>query len=256
MLKIFLFLYQWLIAFPILLFMTAFTAIFTVCTMPWKNSEPVHKVQQLWSRLFFWLFFMNAEVEGEENLVPGQSYVFVSNHQSLFDVWLIYGWLPVIFKWIMKAELRKVPFIGFGCAAAGHIFIERTHLKQAKHSIEKAKQTLTGGVSVVVFPEGTRSADGKVQEFKAGAFQVALDLDLPVVPLTLIGPYNVLPRNAALVRPAQRVKLVIGKPVDITPYIAPDDADRQTKKEMQHQAMELLRSEIITTMEREDRLMS
>ena len=115
---------------------------------------------------------------------------------------------------------------------------------------------MTGGVSVVVFPEGTRSADGKVQEFKAGAFQVALDLDLPVVPLTLIGPYNVLPRNAALVRPAQRVKLVIGKPVDITPYIAPDDADRQTKKEMQHQAMELLRSEIITTMEREDRLMS
>ena len=248
--SVLIFLYQFLIAFPILLFMTAFTAIFTVITMPWKNSEFVHKEQQLWSRLYYWLFFMNAEVEGAENLQKGQSYVFVSNHESLFDVWLIYGWLPVVFKWLMKAELRKVPFIGFGCAAAGHIFIERTHLKQAKQSIEKAKQTLTNGVSVVIFPEGTRSADGKVQEFKLGAFQIAFDLDLPVVPVTIIGPHKILPKDAWLVRPAQKARLIIGKPVDITPYIPAEDADRATKKQMQHEAMELLRHQIIEAQER------
>ncbi len=249
-LKLLLFLYQWLIAFPILLCATAFTAIFTVLAMPWKNSEPVHKVQQIWSRMFYWLFFMNPTVEGAENLEKGQSYVFVSNHESLFDVWLIYGWLPVVFKWIMKAELRKVPFIGFGCAAAGHIFIERKHLKQAKESIEKAKRTLTNGVSVVVFPEGTRSSDGQVHEFKAGAFQVAFDLDLPVVPLALIGPHNILPKDASLVRPARKAKLVIGKPVDISKYIASEEADHLVKKQMQREAMDLLRNHIIEMKEK------
>lgn len=243
--KVLIFLYQWFIAFPILLFMTAFTAIFTVFTMPWKNSEFVHKEQQLWSRLFYWLFFIDVKVEGAENLRKGQSYVFVSNHESYFDVWLIYGWLPVVFKWLMKAELRKVPFIGFGCAAAGHIFIERNHLKAAKNSIEKAKKTLTNGVSVVIFPEGTRTNDGTVQEFKLGAFQIAFDIDLPVVPITIIGPYKIMPRGAWLVRPAQHAKLIIGKPVDITPYIPAEDADRATRKQMQHEAMSLLRDRII-----------
>lgn len=216
--KILAFLWQWLIAFPILLVATLLCAIFTILLVHWKDSAFVHGFQQLWSRLFFWLFFMNPEVEGEENLVPGQSYVFVGNHASMFDAWLVYGWLPVVFKWIMKASLRKVPFVGTACKAAGHIFIERGASHQALASLELAKSRLVNGVSVVIFPEGTRSPDGQVAKFKRGAFQIAFDMSLPVVPMSLIGVYDVLPKGKYLVHPGRKVKLKIGKPVDLSRY--------------------------------------
>lgn len=223
--KILCFCYQWFIAVPLLFVATALCAILTVIFVHWKNSEFVHKFQQLWSRLFFWLFFTNIKVTGTENIQPGQSYVFVCNHVSMFDVWAIYGWLPVVFKWIMKASLRKVPFIGMGCRAAGHIFIERGATKQALRCLEEAKQNLRGGVSVVIFPEGTRSANGEVGPFKRGAFQIAFDLGLPVVPMTLNGMSDVLPKGKYLVNPGQRVSLIIGKPVDLSVYA--DDQHQQ-----------------------------
>ena len=216
--KILVFLWQWFVAFPILLVATLLCAIFTILLVHWKDSAFVHGFQQLWSRLFFWLFFMNPEVEGAENLQKGQSYVFVANHSSMFDAWLVYGWLPVVFKWIMKASLRKVPFVGTACKAAGHIFIQRGASKQALHSLEEAKSRLHNGVSVVIFPEGTRSLDGQVANFKRGAFQIAFDVHLPVVPLSLTGVYDVLPKDKFLVHPGRRVKMKIGKPIDLSSY--------------------------------------
>ena len=196
--KVLQFLYQWLIAVPILLVLTVFTAIFTVLTSPWRNAEFVHREQQFWSRCFFWLFGNIPQIEGVENLQKGQSYVFVCNHVSLFDVWLVYGWLPVVFKWIMKQELRKVPFVGSGCYAAGHIFIDRRNPRAAKESLERAKSILKDGVSLVVFPEGTRSKNGEVQAFKRGAFQLAQEFSLPIVPITINGAFDVLPRTSLL----------------------------------------------------------
>ena len=190
--NIFIFLWQWFVALPILIVATLLCAIFTILLVYWKDSAFVHGFQQLWSRLFFWLFFMNPEVEGEENIKKGQSYVFVGNHTSMFDAWLVYGWLPVVFKWIMKASIRKIPFVGTACKAAGHIFIQRGASKQALQSLEEAKSRLVNGVSVVIFPEGTRSADGQVGKFKRGAFQIAFDMNLPVVPMSLTGVYDVL----------------------------------------------------------------
>lgn len=217
--------YELCIALPILLAATIFTALFTIVCIPWKNSEFVHKVQQLWSRLFFWLFGSRVVIDGTENLKKGQSYVFVCNHESNFDVWAIYGWLPVVYKWLMKAELRKVPFIGAGCAAAGHIFIERGATKQALQSLQRAKDALVDGVSVVIFPEGTRSKTGEVGRFKRGAFQIAFDMELPVVPLSLSGPRDILPRGEWVVRPFRTVYLHVGKPVDISAYNNPEHRD-------------------------------
>ena len=216
--KIFVFLWQWLVALPILIVATLLCAIFTILLVHWKDSAFVHGFQQLWSRLFFWLFFMNPEVEGEENLVKGQSFVFVANHSSMFDAWIVYGWLPVVFKWIMKASIRKIPFVGTACKAAGHIFIQRGASKQALQSLEEAKSRLVNGVSVVIFPEGTRSVDGQVGKFKRGAFQIAFDVHLPVVPLSLTGLYDVLPKGKYLVHPGQKVKMKIGKPIDLSGY--------------------------------------
>ena len=161
--------------------------------------------------------FLPVSVKGEEHIQPGQSYVFVSNHQSMFDVWLIYGWLPVIFKWLMKAELRKVPFVGTGCKAAGHIFIDRRNAKAALESLKEVEKQLVGGVCTVIFPEGTRTLNGEVGRFKRGAFQIALDLGLPVIPLSLTGCFDVLPKGKPFVHRVP-TSMYIGEPIDLKQF--------------------------------------
>ena len=210
-------LYQYIVVWPIMVVLTLFTAVFTMIFVPFRNAEFVHRVQQFWSRSFYRLMFLPVTVEGLEHIQPGQSYVFVSNHQSMFDVWLIYGWLPVIFKWLMKAELRKVPFVGIACKAAGHIFVDRKNPKAAMESMENIKKQLKDGVCTVIFPEGTRTKDGQVGRFKRGAFQIALDLKLPIIPISLSGCYDVLPKGKPFVyrRP---VRMYVGEPIDITQF--------------------------------------
>ena len=222
-LRPFYWLWQYLVAWPLLLVLTIFTAVFTVCTVHWRNAEFVHKVQQFWSCSFFWLMFLPVSVDGVEHIQKGQSYVFVSNHQSMFDVWLIYGWLPVIFKWLMKAELRKVPFVGTGCKAAGHIFVERRNAKAAIESLHEVEKQLVNGVSTVIFPEGTRSTTGETGRFKRGAFQIALDLGLPVIPLSLDGCFEVLPKGKPFVH-RHPVHMYIGEPIDLKQFDDPNDA--------------------------------
>ena len=216
-------LYQYLIAWPILAVLTMFTAIFTVCTIPWKNAEFVHKVQQFWSCSFFWLMFIPVSVDGAEHIQQGQSYVFVANHQSMFDVWLVYGWLPVIFKWLMKAELRKVPFVGTGCKAAGHIFVDRRNAKAAMESLKEVEKQLVNGVSTVIFPEGTRSLNGEVGRFKRGAFQIAWDLGLPVIPLSLDGCFEVKHKGKPFVN-RHPVHMHIGEPIDLKQFADANEA--------------------------------
>ena len=222
-LRPFYWLWQYLVAWPLLLVLTIFTAVFTVCTVHWRNAEFVHKVQQFWSCSFFWLMFLPVSVDGVEHIQKGQSYVFVSNHQSMFDVWLIYGWLPVIFKWLMKAELRKVPFVGTGCKAAGHIFVERRNAKAAMESLREVEKQLVNGVSTVIFPEGTRSTTGETGRFKRGAFQIALDLGLPVIPLSLDGCFEVLPKGKPFVH-RHPVHMYIGEPIDLKQFDDPNEA--------------------------------
>ena len=222
-LRPFYWLWQYLIAWPLLVVLTVFTAVFTVCTVFWKNAEFVHKVQQFWSRSFFWLMFLPVSVDGQEHIVPGQSYVFVANHQSMFDVWLVYGWLPVIFKWLMKAELRKVPFVGTGCKAAGHICIDRRSTKAAMESLKEVEKQLVNGVCTVIFPEGTRSLNGEVGRFKRGAFQIAWDLGLPIIPLSLDGCYEVLPKGKPFVYRAP-VHMHIGEPIELKQFSDPNEA--------------------------------
>jgi len=215
--------YQYLIAWPTLLVLTIFTALFTIIFVPFRNAEFVHKEQQFWSRSFFWLMFLPVTIEGKEHIKKGQSYVFVANHQSMFDVWLIYGWLPVVFKWLMKAELRKVPFVGTACKAAGHIFVERRNAKAAMESLKNVEKQLSNGVCTVIFPEGTRSLNGEVGKFKRGAFQIAWDLGLPVIPLSLDGCYEVLPKGNPLVH-RYAVSMHIGEPIDLKQYADANEA--------------------------------
>lgn len=217
MAKFFYIIYQYLIALPIFIFFTICTALITILSIPWKNAEWLHKIQQLWARSFCRLLFLPIEVTGLEHIEPNKSYVFVSNHQSMVDVFLIYGWLPVIFKWIMKKELRKVPLVGAACKAAGHIYIDRSSKVSSKRSLEEAEHILRDGVCVVIFPEGTRTRTGAVGRFKRGAFSIASDLHLPIVPISLSGCYEVMPRTRFYAK-RHAIKMTVGEPIDISSY--------------------------------------
>jgi 1-acyl-sn-glycerol-3-phosphate acyltransferase len=157
-------------------------------------------------------------VTGKEHVNPKQSYVFVANHQSALDVFAVYGWLPNNFKWMMKKELRKIPFVGTACAVAGHIFVDRSNPRAALQSVELVKKELVDGISTVIFPEGTRTKTGEMGRFKQGAFKIAMDLKLPVVPLSLSGFYDAMPSGKAFVNPHARVHLHIGEPVDLSQF--------------------------------------
>lgn len=211
-------LYQYLIAFPLLLVITLFTALFTIVCFPWKNGKVPHAVQVFWSRSVFWFLLIPIEVTGTENVDPKKSYVFVANHQSNIDVFAIYGWLPNNFKWLIKKEVRKIPFVGTACAIAGHIFVDRTNPRAAMESLQNIKSQLCNGISTVIFPEGTRTKTGQLGRFKRGAFQVAMDLDLQVVPISLTGCYDVMPRGQFFVNHRARVHVHVGKPVDLRKF--------------------------------------
>lgn len=213
--------YQYLIAIPLILVITLFTALVTVICFPWKNGAFPHAVQVFWSRSIIRLLLVPITVTGQENIRKGQSYVFVSNHQSFLDVFAIYGWLPANFKWLMKKELRRIPFVGFACKVAGHIFVDRANPVAALRSIKEIEAELQNGVSTVIFPEGTRTKTGEMGRFKRGAFQVALDLHLPVVPISLTGFYEAMPRDTYYVRSRAHLRMHIGKPIDLSDFIDP-----------------------------------
>ena len=136
-----------------------------------------------------------VKVTGRENLRDGESYVLLANHQGCYDIFLMFGYINVPICWMMKASLRKVPFIGSACENSGQIFVDNSGPHKIKASYEKARDVLKDGVNLAVFPEGRRTFTGKMSPFKRGAFLLAHDLQLPVVPVTINGPFHVMPRT-------------------------------------------------------------
>lgn len=206
------FLYQWIIVMPIMVVITIMTALITIIGCFLGN----HRVWGyypglIWSRLFCLISLVRIEVRGREKLDRSTSYVFVANHQGAYDIFLIYGYLGHKFKWMMKSSLRRIPFVGAACAAAGFIFVDRSG-KGLRETLAAAEKILTGGMSLVVFPEGSRTPDGKIHRFKKGAYQIADDLSLPVVPLTIDGSYRVLSKNSKLIRPG-KIVLTVHDPI-------------------------------------------
>lgn len=222
--KLFYILYQYLIGFPLIVLSTLFTAVFTIICFPWKNGKAPRSVQVFWSRSVIRLLLLPIKVTGRENVDPKQSYVFVANHQSFLDVFAVYGWLPNNFKWLMKKEIRRVPFVGTACAVAGHIFVDRSNPRAALQSMEKVKKELVDGISTVIFPEGTRTKTGEIGRFKQGAFKIAMDMELPVVPITLNGFYKAMPSGQPFANPYSHLSLHIGKPIDISQFTDINDA--------------------------------
>lgn len=211
--KIFYNLYQICFALPVLLVLTILTALVTIAgsfigSARFWGYYPA----MIWARLTCYLLLIPVKVKGREKLDKRTSYVFVPNHQGAFDIFLVYGFLGRSFKWMMKKSLRKIPFVGKACESAGHIFVDRSNPKKILATMRQAEKTLQNGVSLVVFPEGARSFTGHMGYFKRGAFQLADELQLAVVPVTIDGSFNILPRTAKWIR-RHRMIMTIHDPI-------------------------------------------
>lgn len=191
--------YQLFIAIPLALVVTILTAIVAIVGCTIGNGHfwgyyPGH----VWAWVICRLFLLPVTVEGRRNIEPGHSYVFVANHQGAFDIFLIYGFLGRNFKWMMKRQLGRIPLVGYACRKCHFIFVDKRGPSHIKATYDQARDTLKSGMSVVVFPEGARTFTGHPAHFKRGAFALADELQLPVVPLTINGSFDVKPRTRDL----------------------------------------------------------
>ena len=202
--------YQLLIALPLIAIYTLITSLMVIigCTLGNGHFWGYYP-GKWWAQFIIRILLLPVKVEGRENLVKGQSYLCVANHQGAFDIFLIYGFLSRNFKWMMKRQLRQMPFVGKACESAHHIFVDKRGASKIRETYDRARQTLQGGMSLVVFPEGARSFTGHMGVFKRGAFLLADDIELPVVPLTINGSFDIMPRT-------RDMKWVVWHPLRLT----------------------------------------
>lgn len=156
---------------------------------------------------------IRLEVHGLENVNSRKPYVFMSNHLSLLDGPLLFMLIPQPLRVLLKKEVFRVPVIGQGMKLVGFIPVDRRKLKGGKKSIDRATSLIRGkGYSFLIFPEGTRSRDGKLQKFKRGGFFLALDSQVPIVPITLEGSYELMPRGAFFAKKG-KIKVIVHQPL-------------------------------------------
>ena len=233
-------LYQLLIFFPLFVVITIFVALLTslgcmVGLSRWFAFLPT----RFWGWFTIRFLFLPVKVEGREHLQPGQSYIFAANHQGAFDIFLLSGFLGREFKWMMKASLRKVPFVGMACEKAGYIFVDKSSRKAVAKTMDDARQRLVGGTSLAVFPEGARTFSGHMGIFRRGAFQLADELQLPVVPITIDGCFDIMPRTKDFhFAQWHPLRLVIHPP--IVPTSQGADNIKRTLEESYHIIMDAL----------------
>lgn len=206
--------YQWLVYVPLAVLVTLVSAVLAVPLALLVSPRLANLgVAVRWGRVLTWLVPVRVEIEGLDEIDPNQSYVVVANHQSQFDIPVIYGWIGLDLRWVAKAELSRIPFVAAGCRAIGHVFINRSDPDQARVAINRAVGRLKPGTGLMFFAEGTRSRTGELLPFKKGAFRVAIDRQLPVLPVTVVNTREILPAKSLRIRPG-RVRLIVHPPVE------------------------------------------
>jgi 1-acyl-sn-glycerol-3-phosphate acyltransferase len=176
------------------------------------SSAKVQFLPRYWAKIISRLAGMRVTLRGGENLTAGQPYILAANHQSQFDIFALQGYLNIDFRWLAKKELFKIPVFGLGMRQAGYIPIDRSRGREAIKSLYAAAERIAAGASVIIFPEGTRSPDGHLQEFKSGGMVLAIKSGVPIVPIAICGTHDILPKGKLLARPG-RVTINVGRPI-------------------------------------------
>ncbi|MBU0482571.1 MAG: 1-acyl-sn-glycerol-3-phosphate acyltransferase [Proteobacteria bacterium] len=181
------------------------------------SGDSIQILPRWWAKTITVLSGVSVEVSGFENLEQGKPYIFAANHQSQFDIFVLYGYLQYNFRWLAKKELFKLPLFGPALRLSGNIPVDRSKGREALKSLGEAAERIAQGTSVIIFPEGTRSPDGKLQRFKSGVMYLAIKSGVEVVPVAIIGTHAVLPKGKMLAGKGN-VKIVLGKPVKSSSY--------------------------------------
>ena len=188
-------------------------SVWALLTIPFDRSGRYYRMTPWWwSRFILWFFGMKVTVLGYENIDPLKPYIFVSNHASMFDIPTVFMALQGNVNIVFKKELTYVPVWGWALRYGHFIMIDRSNPREAMASIERAAQSIRNGSSVILFPEGTRTPDGKLQPFKRGAFSLAAKAGVPVVPLTINGTFAIMPKGSFYIKPAN-ISVILGNPI-------------------------------------------
>ena len=183
-----------------------------------RSGRITFRICQAWCWVALTIGFVRLKVRGREKIKKGQSYVIVSNHQSLYDIPVLMNGLNIQFRWVIKKEILKIPFFGWGLYLGRHVFIDRSNTKKSIKSMRQAMRRLPSGVSVYIFAEGTRTPDGQVQEFKKGGFLMALSGKTPVLPVTINGSWKFMPDRSTMSFTPGPIEVVVGDPIDTSDY--------------------------------------
>lgn len=204
-------------AYLYLLFFVPWTLFCTIIAMLStridRSGGAYHRVALLWSRFGLLVAGARLVVEGAENIPKGRPIIFMGNHQSNFDIMALFQAVPVRFNWLAKEELFRVPFFGPSMKSAGYIPINRGDGRDALKSLDRAAKLVRAGTSVAIFPEGTRSSDGRLLPFKRGGFILATKAGVTVVPFAISGSRGVNPANRLFLRPG-RIRVSFAPPID------------------------------------------
>ena len=182
-----------------------------------RSGNPLHKIARFWGKSILFVSRVKISVKGWSNIDPSAPYIYMPNHQSNFDIPVLLGHLAVQFRWLAKVELFKIPIFGRAMRKAGYIRIDRNNRESAIKSLNVAANQIKSGVSVLIFPEGTRSRDGKIRPFKKGGFVMAIESGVPIVPVVITGTRSIMTKGKFRVN-AGHVRMVIHKPIDTSAY--------------------------------------
>ena len=171
----------------------------------------------MWGKILIKIVGGKVTIEGLENIPQNNNFCLISNHQSNFDIPVLLACLPVQFRWLAKAELFKIPIFGRAMRGAGYVKIDRFNQESAFESINEAAAKMKNGVSVMIFPEGTRSRGGNIRPFKKGGFVMAMDAGVPIVPIVLKGTWTIMDKSSLRINTGQ-VFLNIEPPIATTGY--------------------------------------
>ena len=189
-----------------------------------KSIPKAQQFPRAWGRVICGIAGARVRVTGMDNIDPGQTYIFAGNHVSQFDIYAFQGYFPHDFRWVAKKELFRIPLFGYTMRKVDYIPIDRSRGRAAARSLTNAARRIAAGTSVLIFPEGTRSPDGRLRPFKTGAIMLAIKAGVPLVPLGFNGTYEVLPKGR-LVADRGEITIRIGTPIPTSGATARDKQD-------------------------------
>jgi len=179
-----------------------------------RKGRAGHYYARLWGKAALLANRVKVKIEGIERLNGKGPYIFMSNHQGSYDIFALLGHLPYQFKWLAKKELFSIPFFGWTMAAVGYISIDRGGTRDTVEAMNVAAQKIREGMSVVIFPEGSRSPDGLIQPFKKGGFTLAIKSKIPIVPIAISGSRDIMPKDK-LTAASGEIRMLVDHPIEI-----------------------------------------